>query len=168
MKRRMIKRKKNDILSKNEINIYDYYKCRKNLIEIMKNYEDFETELRDFNLYTLSSSSIVSFNINNNWNSLSPQEKALSKLETKIKNAELFYKSLHYLTSNILNQEERTIFRYLYIDKQGTNSLQDDLLIADHYSRLLRKSLVIKACKHFHCLVRKDGGQVIYPDKFKW
>lgn len=90
MKRRMIKRKKNDILSKNEINIYDYYRCRKNLIEIMKNYEDFENELRDFNLYNLSSTSIVSFNTNNNWKSLSPQEKALSKLETKIKNAELF------------------------------------------------------------------------------
>ena len=166
-RRKFIKRKKNEILSKNELNIYDYYKCKRNLIDIMKNYEEFEDELKDFNLYELSSKGVVSFNTNNNWNSLSPQEKAMSKLETKIKNAEIFYKSLHYLTTKVLNREERLYFRYIYIDKQKTNTAEDDLLITNYNRRVLKQSTVIKACKHFHCLVRKDGGQVIYPDRFK-
>ena len=166
-RRKFIKRKKNEILSKNELNIYDYYKCKRNLIDIMKNYEEFEDELKDFNLYELSSKGVVSFNTNNNWNSLSPQEKAMSKLETKIKNAEIFYKSLHYLTTKVLNREERIYFRYIYIDKQKTNTAEDDLLITNYNRRVLKQSTVIKACKHFHCLVRKDGGQVIYPDRFK-
>lgn len=166
-RRKFIKRKKNEILSKNELNIYDYYKCKRNLIDIMKNYEEFEDELKEFNLYELSSKGVVSFNTNNNWNSLSPQEKAMSKLETKIKNAEIFYKSLHYLTTKVLNREERLYFRYIYIDKQKTNTAEDDLLITNYNRRVLKQSTVIKACKHFHCLVRKDGGQVIYPDRFK-
>ena len=166
-RRRIVKRKKNEILTKNELKIYDYYKCKRNLLEIMKNYEDFKDELKDFNLYELTSKCVVSFNENNHWNSLSPQEKAMSKLETKIKHAEIFYKSLQYLTTKILNQEERIYFRYIYIDKQNANTAEDDLLITNYNKRILKQSTVIKACKYFHCLVRKDGGQVIYPDRFK-
>ena len=164
-RRRIIKRKRNEFLSKNELKIYDFNECKKKLVEIMKDFEDFNEELKDFNLYEITSKCIVTFNANNNWNSLSPQEKALSKLETKIKNAEIFYKSMQYLTSKILNKEERIYFRYIFIDKQKASTAQDDLLITDYNERILRQSTVIKACKFFHCLVRKDGGKVIYLEK---
>ena len=165
MKRRRFKRCRNEFLSKNELKIYDFNECKKKLIDIMNEFENFNEELKEFNLYEITTKNIVSFNTDNNWNSLSPQEKALSKLETKVKNAIIFYKSMEYFTKKILNKEERIYFRYIFIDKQQTSTVQDDLLISGYTERILRQSTVIKACKYFHCLVRKDGGQVIYPDR---
>ena len=46
-RRRIVKRKKNEILTKNELKIYDYYKCKRNLLEIMKNYEDLVEQLTE-------------------------------------------------------------------------------------------------------------------------